>query len=116
MTPESKAFLIKAMERAKGDDLDRCVMAFRYFTEAEMGEIMWGQTTRQQYLDRLRAGNEQWDRAMTELEKLMAAAPQLLEALKAARRDITELDSQDERQFSIDRIDAAIAAYEGSKR
>ena len=45
--------------------------------------------------------------------RLVAAAPLLLAALKAARRDITELDSQDERQFSIDRIDAAIASAEG---
>lgn len=69
MTIEQQ-YVLDALDRRKGDDLERALHAFKNCTPAEMAGL-YGQSgfTRQQILDQYQSDRELWKRAMGWLRK-----------------------------------------------
>lgn len=68
---ERIAYIKRAMERYKGDDLERCLHYFHGYSKDEM-QVMHGVSgkTRQSILDGYREERELWFRSMALIEKV----------------------------------------------
>lgn len=72
MTARSKEIVTRAMQNAKGDDLERARAAFRGMTDEGMG-MRHGQSgsTRREILDGYQAARVEWETAMGELRAVI---------------------------------------------
>jgi hypothetical protein len=74
MIPEEK--LLRILESAKGDDLERVELAFQFYSEKEMNQEH-GQSgsTRKEILDRYKQERAEWKAAYDLLQKLFGKIP-----------------------------------------
>lgn len=70
---KEKEFVVKAMENAKGDDLERAQAAFQNQTKEQL-DLEYGVSgkTRRQILRAYEEHREEWQRAMDWLRKVQA--------------------------------------------
>jgi hypothetical protein len=73
MTEKSKEIVLRAMQDAKGDDLERATRAFAG-NSPEVLDSEYGRSgqTRRQVLDGYRQPRLEWEAAMRELQQLFA--------------------------------------------
>ncbi len=70
-TRDLQAYIIKAMNNARGDDLERANLSFSYMTSAErMREHGQSGKTREQIWDEYKLARAKWQQAMNYLEGL----------------------------------------------